>query len=291
MSAAIGWVKVPEVPGEPTVFSASNECPTEGEWLMVYNELQIKELHDNYARQQNMESATDNDEHYWMATEDILAEIAESHERGIKWPCSECSGKVQAMLREWFPLEAPRPTEEPRAPNVVVPRKLFERCVRIMRGMEPASQGEIADLFAELNRFARDSAAPKPPAEWMAEALKLAARWEDVAATMMDERIPTDKACAQTADHNAKELRALVNRYSECICDSFKAYGNCGHLESAKHAPKVPEGADTIGLIIRDVCELEGYTSPDGAPNLLQCTDAELRTILETRLAAAPKAG
>lgn len=46
---------------------------------------------------------------YWMAAEDILAEIAEAHERGIKWPCSECSGKVQGMLRKWFPLAVAAP--------------------------------------------------------------------------------------------------------------------------------------------------------------------------------------
>lgn len=38
----------------------------------------------------------------------------------------------------------------------------------------------------------------------------LAHRWENVAETMMDERIATDKACADTAYHNAKELLALA---------------------------------------------------------------------------------
>lgn len=40
---------------------------------------------------------------YWKAAESIIYEIAEHHDRGIKWPCSECSGKVQEILRDWFP--------------------------------------------------------------------------------------------------------------------------------------------------------------------------------------------
>lgn len=42
--AAIGWVKVPQAPSEPTEFSSSIERPSKGAWLMVYNELQIEHL-------------------------------------------------------------------------------------------------------------------------------------------------------------------------------------------------------------------------------------------------------
>lgn len=39
-----------------------------------------------------------------------------------------------------------------------------------------------------------------------------------------------------------------------------------------------------IEAIIRDVCELPDYTSPDDQPNLLQCTVEELDAILDRHL-------
>lgn len=38
------------------------------------------------------------------------------------------------------------------------------------------------------------------------------------------------------------------------------------------------------GLIVRDVCELADRTSPDGAPDMLLVTQADLQTIVEDRL-------
>lgn len=46
---------------------------------------------------------------YWKATEDIIYELAEHHANGLKWPCSECSGKVQEILKDWFPERRPAP--------------------------------------------------------------------------------------------------------------------------------------------------------------------------------------
>jgi len=44
------------------------------------------------------------------------------------------------------------------------------------------------------------------------------------------------------------------------------------------------EMENTINLIIRDVCELPDYNSPDDNPELLMCTVGELEYILKNRL-------
>lgn len=46
-----------------------------------------------------------------------------------------------------------------------------------------------------------------------------------------------------------------------------------------------PEMVSRIAAdIMREVCELDGYTSPDGQPDLLQCTAAELETCIRRAL-------
>ena len=46
-----------------------------------------------------------------------------------------------------------------------------------------------------------------------------------------------------------------------------------------------------VATIIRSVCELPGYTSPDTEPDLLQCTTSELQDILERVLPDEPPPG
>ena len=48
--------------------------------------------------------------------------------------------------------------------------------------------------------------------------------------------------------------------------------------EVARRARK--KMADAVPAIIKDVCELDGYTSPDDNPDLLQCTVQQLELIL-----------
>jgi hypothetical protein len=44
---------------------------------------------------------------------------------------------------------------------------------------------------------------------------------------------------------------------------------------------------DAISEVIKDVCELPDYTSPDDNPDLLQCTVKELDLILRRHLLGA----
>lgn len=41
---------------------------------------------------------------------------------------------------------------------------------------------------------------------------------------------------------------------------------------------------NAVSAIIKDVCELDGYTSPDDSPDILQCTVQELELILRRHL-------
>lgn len=49
-------------------------------------------------------------------------------------------------------------------------------------------------------------------------------------------------------------------------------------------ADMLDEGDEIVTSIIKDVCELDGYTSPDDNPDLLQCTVAELELILRRHI-------
>ena len=52
--------------------------------------------------------------------------------------------------------------------------------------------------------------------------------------------------------------------------------------EVARRARK--KMADAVPAIIKDVCELDGYTSPDDNPDLVQLTVQQLELILRRRL-------
>lgn len=56
----------------------------------------------------------------------------------------------------------------------------------------------------------------------------------------------------------------------------------------ADETPAPASKQQLIEAIIRDVCELPDYNSPDDQPNLLQCTVEELSAILESRLLEPP---
>lgn len=58
---------------------------------------------------------------------------------------------------------------------------------------------------------------------------------------------------------------------------------------SSEHLPT--NTRSVIADIIRDVCELPDYNSPEDQPELLQCTVRELTVILEQRLAPEPSDG
>lgn len=47
---------------------------------------------------------------------------------------------------------------------------------------------------------------------------------------------------------------------------------------------RMGDAEETVSAIIRDVCDLDGYTSPDDNPDLLQCTVKELTLILRRRI-------
>lgn len=49
--------------------------------------------------------------------------------------------------------------------------------------------------------------------------------------------------------------------------------------------------AAAVPEIIKDISELDGYTSPDDNPDLLQCTVQELEVILRRHLGEAPLEG
>jgi hypothetical protein len=51
--------------------------------------------------------------------------------------------------------------------------------------------------------------------------------------------------------------------------------------------PAIATQADrdrVVAEALRNVCELDGYTSPDDQPDLLQCTAAELETCIRRAL-------
>lgn len=61
--------------------------------------------------------------------------------------------------------------------------------------------------------------------------------------------------------------------HADCICRLTNEAAN-----------EIERLAATIPAIIKDVCELDGYTSPDDNPDLLQCTVKELELILRRHL-------